>query len=213
MLCPPTFDPAFRSRLETLVAWRRDVRRFRSEPVDPVLVEHLLDLAQQAPSVGNSQPWRWVEVASDVARAAIRRNFARCNADALADLDGTRADTYARLKLEGLQAAPVQLAVFCDHATVQGHGLGRRTMPEALDQSVVAMIATLWLVARAHGLGLGWVSILESAEVACALDVPESWHLVAYLCLGWPVEEHQDPELERHGWQAREATSRRTLVR
>lgn len=210
---PPTFDDAFRARLATLVAWRRDVRRFRRDPVDPALVEHLLDLAQQAPSVGNSQPWRWVEVASEAARAAVRDSFARCNADALAALDDARADTYAQLKLEGLKVAPVQLAVFCDHATAQGHGLGRRTMPETLDHSVVTMIATLWLVARAHGLGLGWVSIIDPAEIARALDVPESWHLVAYLCLGWPAEEHLDPELERHGWQAREAVSRRTLVR
>ena len=215
MLAPitPTFDPAFRGRLEELIAWRRDVRRFRADPVDPALVEHLLDLAQQAPSVGNSQPWRWVNVASETARAAVRDSFARCNADALANLDDARAKSYAGLKLEGLRVAPVQLAVYCDHDTAQGHGLGRRTMPEALDQSVVTMIATLWLVARAYGLGLGWVSILDPAEVARSLDVPESWHLVAYLCLGWPVEEHLDPELERHGWQAREATSRRTLVR
>ncbi len=209
----PCFDAAFRARLEDLIAWRRDVRRFRTDPVEPALIEHLLDLAQAAPSVGNSQPWRWVEVASDRARAAVRRSFASCNAEALAEHDGERAALYARLKLEGLGAAPVQFAVFCDRGTAQGHGLGRRTMPEALDQSVVAMITTVWLVARAHGLGLGWVSILDPDEVARTLDVPADWHLVAYLCLGWPAEEHLDPELERHGWQAREAASRRTLVR
>ena len=36
-----------------------------------------------------------------------------------------------------------------------------------------------------------------------ALDVPASWNLVAYLCLGFPAEEHLDPELERHHWEVR----------
>ena len=210
---PPDFDAAFHARLGDLFAWRRDVRRFRRDAVDRALVDHLLDLAQLAPSVGNSQPWRWVAVESTRARTAVRDSFARCNADALAALGGERAQAYARLKLEGLEAAPVQLAVFCDHATAQGHGLGCRTMPEALDHSVAAMVGTLWLAARAHGLGLGWVSILDRAEIARALDVEASWHFVAYLCLGWPEEEHLDPELERHGWQVREAASRRILAR
>ena len=131
----PTFDPAFRARLEELIAWRRDVRRFRADPVDPALVEHLLDLAQQAPSVGNSQPWRWVEVASEGARAAVRESFSRCNADALAILDEARAKTYARLKLEGLSAAPIQLAVFCDHAT--GAGAWARAAYDAGGRSTI----------------------------------------------------------------------------
>ena len=209
----PVFDRAFRARLEELIAWRRDVRCFSTAPVDPALVDHLLDLAQLAPSVGNSQPWRWVVAASEPARAAVRQSFARCNAAALDALEGERAALYARLKLDGLGAAPVQLAVFCDRATPQGHGLGRATMPETLDHSVVAMITTFWLAARAHGLGLGWVSILDPDEVTRVLDVPATWRLVAYLCLGWPEETHLDPELERAGWQAREAASRRTLLR
>ena len=209
----PAFDAGFRTRLQELLAWRRDVRRFRREPVDAALIEHLLDLAQTAPSVGNSQPWRWARVDDAARRAAVRESFASCNADALARLEGDRAETYARLKLEGLSDAPVQFAVFCDRATRQGHGLGCRTMPETLDYSVVAMLTAFWLAARAHGLGLGWVSILDPADVVAALDVPDTWHLVAYLCIGWPAEEHLDPELERHGWQERLPLSRRTLAR
>ena len=75
-------------------------------------------------------------------------------------------------------------------------------MPETLRYSVVAAVQTMWLAARAEGLGMGWVSILDPAEVTRALDVPEGWRLVAYLDLGWPAEEHIDPELERHHWEA-----------
>jgi 5,6-dimethylbenzimidazole synthase len=200
---PPHFDDAFRAALRDLILWRRDVRRFKTGPVDPALVVSLIDLAARSPSVGFSQPWRFVLVESAEAREAIRTSFARANAEALSRYAGERRGLYARLKLEGLEAAPVQLAVFADEETSVGAGLGSNTMPETLRYSVVGAIQTLWLAARAHGLGVGWVSILEPGTVAGALDVPTSWRLVAYLCVGWPAEEHLDPELERHGWQER----------
>ncbi len=209
---PPTFDAAFRERLALLFAWRRDVRRFRPDPVPAALIDELLDLAQLAPSVGNSQPWRIVSVESRQSRAAVRANFERCNAEALAAQCGERAALYARLKLAGLDAAPVQLAVFCDRSTAQGHGLGARTMPEALDYSVVGMIASLWLAARAAGLGLGWLSILDPAALARDLATPTEYKFIAHLCLGWPCEEHDDPELVRHGWQERTGAGRKMIV-
>jgi 5,6-dimethylbenzimidazole synthase len=209
---PPLFDAAFRDRLALLLAWRRDVRRFRPDPVPATLIEQLLDLAQLAPSVGNSQPWRIVSVESRQKRAAVRANFESCNAEALAAQCGERAAQYARLKLAGLDAAPVQLAVFCDRSTTQGHGLGARTMPETLDYSVVGMIAALWLAARAAGLGLGWISILDPDGVARDLGAPAHHKLIAYLCLGWPCEEHDDPELARHGWQERTGKGRDVTI-
>jgi 5,6-dimethylbenzimidazole synthase len=201
----PCFDEAFCAKLDELIAWRRDVRRFRRDPVPRALVGEMLRRAQMSPSVGNSQPWRWVEVASAAKREAVKRNFAQCNAEALASQDESRARDYARLKLEGLDAAPVQFAVFCDHGCGQGHGLGSRTMPEALDYSVAAMITVMWLAARARGLGLGWVSILDPTRLAADLGAPASYKFIAYLCLGWPEEEHEIPELERNGWQERTA--------
>ena len=204
---PPHFDAAFRERFSDLVRWRRDVRRFRTEPIPEGLIGKLLALAAHAPSVGLSQPWRFVLVETAARRAAIRENFARANEAALNGYAGERQARYARLKLDGLSQAPVHLAVCADETTGQGHGLGRRTMPETIRYSVVAAIQTLWLGARAEGLGVGWVSILDP-EAACAtLDLPEGWVFIAYLCLGWPEEEHEDPELERHGWEQRSCES------
>lgn len=210
---PPTFDAAFQARLVELFRWRRDVRRFRPDPLPPALVEELLALADLAPSVGCSQPWRFVRVESAEARQAVRDDFMACNREALADYSGERAQLYARLKLAGLEIAPVQLAVFCDETTLQGHGLGRKTMPEMLRYSVVTAVHTLWLAARAWGIGVGWVSILDPAKVARALDVPADWSLVAYLCLGLPEGEDDRPELEREGWEARQSDSARAIRR
>jgi len=209
---PPRFDDAFRNTLADLIAWRRDVRRFRERPVPRALIDRLLDLAQLSPSVGNSQPWRWVLVDSVEKRAAIRANFVAANAAAQRAQSDERARAYAALKLEGLDRAPVQFAVFCDQATEQGFGLGCHTMPETREYSVAAMVSTFWLAARASGLGVGWVSILDPEQVGHLLETPPSWKLVAYLCVGWPEEEHLDPELERHDWQARTGAGRKVRI-
>ena len=199
----PEFDAAFLAKLEQLFRWRRDVRHFKTDAIEPGAVDELLRIAALAPSVGHSQPWRFVKVANAERRAAVRANFERCNADALADYAEERAGLYARLKLAGLEQAPVHLAVFVDGETELGGGLGAKTMPETLAYSVVGAVNTLWLAARARGIGLGWVSILDPDELRQSLDVPGHWKLIGYLCLGYPAEETDVPELHREGWQER----------
>ncbi len=202
----PQFDALFRATFADLLAWRRDVRHFRpGEAPDEAMLAELFDLAALAPSVGNCQPTRFVRVDDAARRASIRANFETANQDALGAYVGERAALYARLKLAGLSDAPIQLAVFCDEATEQGHGLGARTMGETRRYSTVCALHTFWLAARARGLGVGWVSILDPGTIAEALDVPRAWTFIAYLCVGLPREEHLIPELERAGWQRREA--------
>jgi 5,6-dimethylbenzimidazole synthase len=198
---PPIFDAAFAEHFAELLAWRRDVRRFRRDPLPDGLIERLLALAALSPSVGHSQPWRFVRVRDEAQRGTVRESFRNCNADALADYAGERAKLYASLKLEGMREAPEQFAVFCDHGTAQGHGLGRKTMPEMLDYSVVAAITQFWLAARVAGVGVGWVSILEPEVVRQALGVPPQWKLIAWLCVGYPEEESETPELVKAGWE------------
>jgi 5,6-dimethylbenzimidazole synthase len=203
----PEFDAAFRTRLVELLTWRRDVRRFRADALPEGLLEHLLEIAALAPSVGLSQPWRFVLVEDAQRRAQVRANFERANAAALGAYEGAEAQSYARLKLAGLDEAPVHLAVFADPGTAQGRGLGRRTMPEMIEYSAVTAIHTLWLAARAEGVGLGWVSILDPAAIAKSLEVPADWSLVGYLCLGYPSEADDTPALERAGWERRRAAA------
>ncbi len=195
--------PDARSTLETLLRLRRDVRRFRPDPLPADLVAHLLSLTALAPSVGLSQPARLVRVDDPERREGVRASFRRCNAEALSATAPDRQASYARLKLAGLDEAPLQIAVFTQIDPAQGHGLGRRTMPETLDYSAVLAVHTLWLAARAAGIGLGWVSILDPADIRAALDVPAAWRFIAYLCLGYPVETSDTPELERSGWEHR----------
>lgn len=202
-IVPPRFDAGFEAELETLFAWRRDVRHFRTEPLPQGEIERLLELAQLAPSVGNAQPWRFVRIGSPTLREALADHVDAASARAAERYDIERAAAYRRLKLHGLREAPEILAVFSDEAPEAGHGLGRATMPEMLRYSTVMAIHTLWLAARVRGIGLGWVSILEPSPIAALLNVPTQWALVALLCLGWPSEPSDVPELERRGWQKR----------
>ncbi|WP_020594315.1 5,6-dimethylbenzimidazole synthase [Kiloniella laminariae] len=209
----PDFDDSFCNGLTQLLEWRRDVRHFKTTALPDGLLDTLLDLACLAPSVGNSQPWRFVLVEDDNTRQAIRENFQRANSQALEGYDGDRARLYASLKLEGMDKAPVQLAVFANEQTEQGHGLGHQSMPEMLRYSAVLAVHTLWLAARAYGVGLGWVSILDADEVSKTLAVPEDWKLVAYCCIGYPEQEDDTPELVKLGWQDRQADCRKVLKR
>jgi len=114
------------------------------------------------------------------------------------------AALVARLKLAGLDEAPAQLAVFADRSTMQGHGLGRHTMPEMIEYSAVTAVHTIWLAARSDGIGVGWVSILEPAAVGTILEVPQDWKFIAYLCLGFAQSEDDSPDLARKGWEKRQ---------
>jgi 5,6-dimethylbenzimidazole synthase len=200
---PPIFDEPFRARLRELFEWRRDVRRFRRAPLAPGRLERLIEIACLSPSVGLSQPWRFVVVDDQDRRRGVRANFAASNAAALAGYSGEQALRYARLKLAGLDDAPHHLAAFCDPAVTEGHGLGRKTMPETIDFSVVAAVTTLMLAARAEGIGVGWISIFDPAALTALLDVPAGWRLIGYLCLGYPESEDAVPMLEQQQWERR----------
>ncbi len=207
----PQFSTAFNRDFELLLKWRRDVRHFRTEPIERDVIEELLRLTDLSPSVGNSQPWRFIEVSLPENRREVYRNFQRENDRALTGYKGERVESYAKLKLQGLTDAPLHFAVFCELEPSQGAGLGRQSMPETLAYSCVSAINCLWLAARAKGIGVGWVSILNPDEIGALFGVGESWKFIAYLCIGYPVENNEIPELQRTGWQARTATELRIL--
>ena len=199
------FSNSFRTELSQLMRWRRDVRRFRSDPVDEALLMQCLDTFRLAPSVGLSEPWRIVRVTSPELRQKSIENYQTANATALEGYNGEKAALYSGLKLSGMSEAPEHIAVFCDESTTKGAGLGTTTMPEMRRYSVVGAINLMWLHARSHGLGMGWVSILDAPKLCADLDIPDDWSLIAYLCIGWPEANSTTPELETAGWETRRA--------
>ena len=76
-------------------------------------------------------------------------------------------------------------------------------MKEAGVFSVVCAIQNMWLMARALGVGLGWVSILDPNKVKVILNAPEDRQLIGYLCLGHVDFFYENPELEKLKWEKR----------
>lgn len=211
---PRAWDDAFREGLARLFRLRRDVRRFRTDPLPAAALERLVEASCLAPSVGYSQPWRFVRVTDPDRRQLVIREFENQNRIAVGAYDDATAARYRRLRLAGLREAPEQIAVFVDPNPARGRGLGRATMPESVTYSAICGIQNLWLAARSEGIGIGWVSILDPTRVRTILEVPEHWELLAYLCVGYPQDDDVImPELETKGWETRAAIDEQWIVR
>lgn len=195
------FSPAEAAILAVIQKWRRDVRHFKTDPVPEAVLERLRAAMDSAPSVGNARPWRVIRVEDPRLRAAVRSDFERCNAMAADSYQGDRQAAYLHLKLAGLDAAPVQLAVFTRVDPTAGHKLGRQTLPNTLRQSVAMAIHAMWLTARADNLGLGMVSILDPRRMENLFEVGPACEFTAYLCIGWPQFDDDLPLLHREAWQ------------
>ncbi len=189
-----------REALHRIVMARRDIRRFRADPVPETVLQRVLTAAHAAPSVGHSQPWRFVLVANPVtrARAALLADRAR-----LAQADEMAPDSARHLldlDLEGIREAPLGLVVACDRRAEPAGVLGRATFVDADLWSCACAIENLWLAARAEGLGVGWVTLFEPGDLAALVRAPEGVETLGWLCLGWPDERPPTPGLERRGW-------------
>jgi nicotinate-nucleotide--dimethylbenzimidazole phosphoribosyltransferase len=201
------FPPADRDALARVVAARRDVRRFRPDPVPADVLERVLAAGHAAPSVGHSQPWRFLvlddqELRTRAARLADRERLAQA-----AQLEPEAARRLLDLQLEGIREAPLGVVVACDRRAPAAGVLGRATFPDADLWSCACAIQNLWLAARAEGLGLGWVTLFRPEELAELLHLPDGVVTLGWLCLGWPDERPPAPGLERAGWSRRQPLS------
>ncbi len=184
-----------------VVALRRDMRHFLPDPLDEALVERLLAAAHLAPSVGFMQPWRFIRVLSPEVRQQIHALVdaeRRQTANAL----GEREDEFMRLKVEGIRECAEVLVVALTHDR-ERHIFGRRTMPEMDLASVACAIQNLWLVARAEGVGMGWVSLFDPEQLAQLLKLAAGSRPIAVLCLGHVPEFYKKPMLEEANWAQR----------
>jgi 5,6-dimethylbenzimidazole synthase len=198
------FSDSERAALYRAIAARRDVRAdFTDESVPDEVLLRILTAAHMAPSVGLSQPWRFIVVRDDATRGAVHDAFLAANAAAARIYSGARSEQYGSLRLEGIRTAPVNLCVTCDDAPERGHGLGRQTMPETARYSTVCAIQNLWLAARVEGLGVGWVSILDPDSIRAIFSIPRAVTIVAYLCLGYTSGFARAPDLENAAWEER----------
>ena len=202
--CKHRFSEEERRGLYRAIYERRDVRScFKPDDIPDDVLARLLDAAHHAPSVGFMQPWGFIVIRDREVRDTVHEIFERARLAAAQVYNDDRRAIYERLKLAGIREAPLNLCVTCDEKTARGHGLGRQTMRETALYSTVCAVQNLWLAARAEGIGVGWVSILDVDELRSALGIPQVVVPVAYLCLGYVTEFGAEPELEIKGWEQR----------
>jgi 5,6-dimethylbenzimidazole synthase len=182
-----------------VMAARRDMRHFCSDPLDEALMERLLAAAHLAPSVGLMQPWRFIRVRDVSLRSSIHALVEAERVETAKAL-GEREDEFMRLKVEGIrECGELLVAALMDGR--EAHVFGRRTMPEMDLASVACAIQNLWLAARAEGIGMGWVSLFEPDELRALLRMPSGARPVAILCLGHVPEFYPRPMLEMTQWR------------
>ena len=200
--CVPGGD--LRPALYRTILTRRDVRsQFLPDPLPDAVLSRLLTAAHFAPSVGFMQPWSFIVIRAPEVKTRIKMLFETANAEAAGMFADERAQTYRRLKLEGIMESPVNLCVTCDRERAGPVVLGRTHNPEMDVYSTVCAVQNLWLAARAEGVGVGWVSIMDHGDLRQVLGIPDHVVPVAYLCLGYVSEFLARPELEAKGWRAR----------
>lgn len=186
------------------IARRRDTRHFTNDDVPKNVLERALMAAIQAPSVGMSQPYRFIDISASN-RQALLDNFSIQRTLAETQIEAPeRLELHRTLKLESLRDAPILLAVFCAYP-LEPYTLGVIGNHRALEWSCACAVQNLWLSLTADGFGAGWVTILDLQGLATQLNVPSPWEPMGVLCIGRPATDYAGkPMLENLGWKSRD---------
>ncbi len=194
------FEENERNAIYRVIRERRDIRRFKPDPIEPQTLERILGAAMCAPSVGYSQPWNFIVVRDQNLRQKVYEAFLRAHEKEKSMFEGDKAEQYGALKLEGILDSALNLCITCDRNRFGPIVLGRTAQPDMDLYSAVCAVQNLWLAARCEGIGVGWVSIIKPEELAGLLNLPDGVVPVAYLCLGQTDKFSFEPELKTKGW-------------
>ncbi|MCE0555343.1 MULTISPECIES: 5,6-dimethylbenzimidazole synthase [Motilimonas] len=183
---------------------RRDVRgQFLPTAIPDEIFSRVLYAAHHAPSVGFMQPWDFLVIQSQTVKQQIHAEFVKANQHAESLFEGKKRELYPALKLQGILEAPINLCITCDRERGGPVVLGKTAIPTMDLYSTVCAVQNFWLAARAEGLGVGWVSIIDEQAMKDILGLPEHVVPIAYLCVGYVSEFFEQPELQSKGWANR----------
>ncbi|MBO3144006.1 5,6-dimethylbenzimidazole synthase [Dermatophilus congolensis] len=197
------YPTSAQAALRDIITSRRDVRRFRPDPLPEDLIQYILESAHLGPSVGHSQPWRFIIVTDPSTRDHAALMAERAKIAQAQNMTTDRGSQLLDLKVEGIREAPIGIIVACDRRAPAPGVLGRATFPDADLWSCAAAMQNMWLTARAAGLGMGWVTLFQPDELAQLVDLPQNVEPLGWLCIGWPDELPPSPGLERRAWSKR----------
>lgn len=198
------FSQAERDGLYKTIFNRRDVRsQFKPEPIPDDVLSRVLYAAHHAPSVGFMQPWNFLLIREKETKNLVHSAFVKANALSEKMFEGEKRQRYSKLKLQGILESPINICITCDRKRTGSVVLGRTINKEVDLFSTVCAVQNLWLAARAEGLGVGWVSIIDHNDLRAALDIPDDIVPIAYLCVGYVTHFNEEPDLQTAGWSSR----------
>lgn len=197
------FEQQDRETLFSIIKSRRDVRgnRFINKNIPKDILEKILLSANYAPSVGFSQPWRFVIIENSDVKNRIHDDFVKENNKAK-DIFKEN-DLYAKLKLEGIKEANLNIAVL--YKKPKKEILGQTSQKKMGEYSTVCAIQNMWLTARSFNIGMGWISILKPKKVKKIIGLSkqerDDYKLVGYFALGYVDKFYEKPELQTLKWE------------
>ena len=193
-----SYSESDKNAVYRVIKERRDMRHFNKQPLEDGLLMRLLTVANQAPSVGLMQPWRFIRITESGLKIAIK-TLVEKERNTTSDLLGERKNAFLKLKVEGILEC-AELVVIALPDGREKHIFGRRTMPDMDLASVSCAIQNMWLAARAEGIGLGWVSLFDPIELSKLLNMPEGSRPVAIICIGHVEKFYEKPMLIEQSW-------------
>ena len=198
MISQHSYSQAEKEAVYRVIKERRDMRHFNSAVLEEGLLMRLLTVANQAPSVGLMQPWRFIRITDINLKSSIKM-LVETERNITADLLNQRKNDFLKLKVEGISECAELIVVALPEGR-EKHLFGRRTMPDMDLASVSCAIQNMWLAARAEGIGLGWVSLFDPIELANLLNMPEDSRPIAILCIGHVEKFYEKPMLIEQNW-------------
>lgn len=187
------------------ISKRRDTRHFTNDEVPDEVLNKALEAAHAAPSVGLSEPWRFVVVKSEPIKKQIKNVFLDKNKEAKLEItDEDQKNRYETFKLEAIEEAPIGIAIFCETQASGSFTIGTIGNSNTLEWSCACAIQNLWLSLTEQGYGLGWVSIIDYPKFTEIFNVPKTWKALGYFCIGKPATDYDgQPMLEQIKWKSR----------
>lgn len=151
--------------LEQAIKTRRSVRRFSERPLEPGILEKIIDAGSHAPSHCDSQGWKFIFI----------------NDGAIKEKIFAAGGSYA------IKNAPYGILVL--YNTALSDNLEYQDWIQSGSAAIQNMLLTI------HDLGLGgcWICHLPSKRTLRKIfNIPKVYSTVAYIILGYPAVQRRD---------------------
>ncbi len=178
-----------------LLRKRRNIRRFKPEPIPDEYVDKIIEAARWAPSGANSQPWEFIVVRKQELRDKIIELIKEQHALS-SKMEAVREpELRMRLAPPGYVRAPVFIILCGDTRTKDAYPLYTTLVRGSaiFTSSLASAFLQMALAVTALGLGAQWVSAIANPYVQSLtrdlLGIPREFEIYDMLAVGYPDAE------------------------